>query len=147
MPESEDDLIDHEYQNRMLSEITYEDKPPVEGRHVLKLIEKSLEHVGANASKTLYGYHRLILQGKKLTNLYNWLEQYPLIRKLNLSNNLLKNIDSVLSLPYVEELIVTNNKLENMSVLNNNTNGLQFLYRADFSKNLLKKMEAITIPR
>lgn len=147
VPITEDMDIDHESQNRALATYTVREKPYVEGQEVLKLIKNGLSSVSMNHNKSYYSYKKLDLTSKKISTLYNCLENYPRIRILNLSDNLLKDISSIIHMRHLEDLNVSNNKIPDISILHDNGGNLTFLGKADFSKNKLTKMSRIDVPR
>ena len=148
-PETEDDLINHEELNSKLAIVDYTEKPKIEGKVILKLLKKGLSKVTADASKKYYGFQKLEVKGKKINTLMNFMAQFMLVRKIDFSNNLLKDVSTLIDLPHLESIDLKNNQINNLDILNNEKcpEKLRFLSKADFSKNPIKKLTKITLQR
>jgi len=56
------------------------EKTYLPGQEVLKVIKNGVQRAAMNHNKTSYSFKELIMKGKKLSTLYNWLEKYPMVR-------------------------------------------------------------------
>lgn len=148
-PITEDNDIDHEQMNKQLVEMCYRrGKTNVVGREVQKQIKDGLSKISNNYDKTACSFTKMTVSDKKLTKLYDFFEQYPRIRDLNLSKNLLADVMSITHMTYLQTLDVSGNKIASLNILSDENGGkLKFLKTVNLTNNRLTRMEKITIPR
>ena len=83
--------------------------PEEERKKVETIFRECLFDIDLTAEGNSYAFTKLEIDREGITDLYNILENYPHLRSINFMGNLIKDMSSVISVPYLLRLDASRN--------------------------------------
>eukprot|EP00743_Colponemidia_sp_Colp-15_P001805 GILK01001970.1.p1 GENE.GILK01001970.1~~GILK01001970.1.p1 ORF type:complete len:331 (-),score=82.86 GILK01001970.1:137-1087(-) len=108
------------------------------------ILAQSLSRISKTVDGTGYAFTRLDVKDKGLTDLGEDIVKYQHIRHINVSNNQIEDISSVVSLPHLLSIDAQSNSIQALEPFNQD--GLQFLQILNLSKNQITSLTAVKLP-
>lgn len=110
------------------------------------MIKRYLSEFSRNAEGTGYAYLKLDLENRELENISEELSPYQQLKYLHFSGNRFSNIIVLSRLPNILRLELAGNRISSLEFFNNEETftNLQYL---DLSKNMIRNLTAIKVPK
>ena len=83
--------------------------PEDERKKVEVIFQECLSEIDLTAEGDSYAFTKLEIDREGITDLYNILEKYPHLRNVNCMGNVIKDISSVTTVPYLLKLDASRN--------------------------------------
>ena len=109
-------------------------------------IKGGLSLIGKTFDGSSFSFIKLSLENKELDGVCEDLGHYKHLRDINLSGNHLDNINVLSKLPYILKLNLVGNKLSSLEIFNN-SHSFQYLQTLNLSKNMIKSLSGIHLPK
>ncbi|OMJ92183.1 hypothetical protein SteCoe_5177 [Stentor coeruleus] len=110
------------------------------------MIKRYLSEYGRNAEGTGYAYLKLDLEYRELENISEELSPYQQLKYLHFSGNRFSNIIVLSRLPNILRLELAGNRISSIEFFNNEETFINLQY-LDLSKNLIRNLTAIKVPK
>ena len=110
------------------------------------VIKRHISDLGRNSEGTGFAYLRLDLENREFENISEDLGSYQQLKYINFSGNKFSNVIILSRLPNILRLDLSGNRLSSLEFFNNEETftNLQYL---DLSRNLVRNMTAIKVPK
>jgi hypothetical protein len=110
------------------------------------LIRRHLSDFSRNAEGTGFAYLKLELENRETENITEDLSAYQQLKFIHFTGNKISNISVLSKLPNILRLELANNKITTLEFFNNEETFLNLQY-LDLSKNLIRNLTAIRLPK
>ncbi len=74
-----------------------------------------LSEIALTAEGDGYGFTKLEIDREEITDIYDILTSYPNLRKINMMGNLIKDISTITTIPYLLNLDTSRNQIEDIT--------------------------------
>jgi len=74
-----------------------------------------LSEIDLTAEGDAYGFTKLEIDREEITDIYDILTSYPNLRKINMMGNLIKDISTITTIPYLLTLDTSRNQIADIS--------------------------------
>jgi hypothetical protein len=119
---------------------------PAESQKLRDIIKDGLSQLSRTADNSSFAFAYLDIKGKEIENFYEVLSGYPHVRYFMVSENKLKNIDSVASMHSLLSLDASQNELKTAKFLAQ-PSCLSHLQTINLAQNKIKVIEGLVLPR